>query len=378
MNGRLSDTLIFLLVVGARFLVPLLIPKFPLPALIAALVIDAADQTIFEKYTHLDLLNYQSYDKALDIYYLTIAYLSVIRNWTNGFAVEVARFLWYYRLVGVVLFELLEKRALLFIFPNTFEYFFIAYEVVRTGWNPRRLTRKAVLWMAGLIWVVIKLPQEWWIHIAKNDFTDFMKETVFGVDAEAAWSTAVGNRPVVSVSLVVAIVALVVVGRVVWARLPERDWSIRFDVDKPTGAEGALLRTGDADLDEIGPALRWPIFEKIALISLVGLVFSQMLGVNLSNWQVLPATALAVVVNASISQWFVRKGSEWGNLGESFVVLAALNTVLLTIYATWAGDGRVNRAQALFFGALLTLVTVMYDRFRGSRQRALAMSPQLT
>lgn len=378
MNGRLSDTLIFLLVVGARFLVPLLIPKFPLPALIAALVIDAADQTIFEKYTHLDLLNYQSYDKALDIYYLTIAYLSVIRNWTNGFAVEVARFLWYYRLVGVVLFELLEKRALLFIFPNTFEYFFIAYEVVRTGWNPRRLTRKAVLWMAGLIWVVIKLPQEWWIHIAKNDFTDFMKETVFGVDAEAAWSTAVGNRPVVSVSLVVAIVALVVVGRVVWARLPERDWSIRFDVDKPTGAEGALLRTGDADLDETGPALRWPIFEKIALISLVGLVFSQMLGVNLSNWQVLPATTLAVVVNASISQWFVRKGSEWGNLGESFVVLAALNTVLLTIYATWAGDGRVNRAQALFFGALLTLVTVMYDRFRGSRQRALAMSPQLT
>ena len=95
MSGRTSDTLIFLLVVGARFLIPLLIPRFPLPAIVACLIIDAADQTIFEKFTHLNLDNYQSYDKALDIYYLTVAYLSVIRNWTNGFAIEVARFLWY-------------------------------------------------------------------------------------------------------------------------------------------------------------------------------------------------------------------------------------------------------------------------------------------
>lgn len=153
MSGRTSDTLIFLLVVGARFL----IPRFPLPAIVACLIIDAADQTIFEKFTHLNLDNYQSYDKALDIYYLTVAYLSVIRNWTNGFAIEVARFLWYYRLLGVVAFEILEKRFLLFVFPNVFEYFFIAYEVVRTSWDPRRLTRKAVMGMAAFIWIVIKL-----------------------------------------------------------------------------------------------------------------------------------------------------------------------------------------------------------------------------
>ena len=49
----MSDDLVFLLVVGARFLVPLLIPRFPLPAILAALVIDAADQTIFQAFTDL-------------------------------------------------------------------------------------------------------------------------------------------------------------------------------------------------------------------------------------------------------------------------------------------------------------------------------------
>ena len=42
------DTVIFLLVVASRFVVPLAIPRFPLPAIVAALVIDAADQTIFQ------------------------------------------------------------------------------------------------------------------------------------------------------------------------------------------------------------------------------------------------------------------------------------------------------------------------------------------
>jgi L-ascorbate metabolism protein UlaG (beta-lactamase superfamily) len=175
-----SDELIFLIVVGLRFGIPLLIFRFPLPAILACLVIDAADQTIFQNNTDLNLDGYQGYDKALDVYYLSIAYLSTFRNWTDPFAARVAQMLWYYRLVGVVAFELTQVRALLLVFPNTFEYFFIAYEVVRLGWNPARLSHRAVIGMAAFIWIFIKLPQEWWIHVAQLDFTDFMKEDVFG------------------------------------------------------------------------------------------------------------------------------------------------------------------------------------------------------
>ena len=102
--------------------------------------------------------------------------------------------LWYYRLVGVVVFELTQIRAMLLIFPNTFEYFFIAYEVVRLAWNPERLSHRTVIGMAAFIWIFIKLPQEWWIHVAQLDFTDFMKEDVFGVTVDTSWSDAIGEN----------------------------------------------------------------------------------------------------------------------------------------------------------------------------------------
>ena len=43
-----TDLLVFWLVVLSRFLVPLAIPRFPLPAILAALIIDGVDQTIFQ------------------------------------------------------------------------------------------------------------------------------------------------------------------------------------------------------------------------------------------------------------------------------------------------------------------------------------------
>src|SRR5215216_3542807 len=72
MSQHSIDLTVFLVVVALRLGVPLFVPRFPLPAMIAAMLIDAADQTIFQRFTHLDLTNYQGYDKALDVYYLSI------------------------------------------------------------------------------------------------------------------------------------------------------------------------------------------------------------------------------------------------------------------------------------------------------------------
>ena len=132
-------SVVFVIVVAVRLLLPLLIPRYPLPAILASLVVDAADQTIFQAFGF-DPPGYQGYDKAMDVYYLAIAYLATLRNWTNTGAFEVSRFLYFYRLVGVVAFELSQVRALLLVFPNTFEYFFIAYEAWRTRWQTARVT----------------------------------------------------------------------------------------------------------------------------------------------------------------------------------------------------------------------------------------------
>src|SRR5690349_14372062 len=110
-----DEMTVFAAVVGARFLLPLLIPKYPLPAIVSCLILDGIDQTIFQTLGY-DPPGYQGYDKAMDMYYLAIAYLSTLRNWTNGSAIGVARFLYFYRLVGVVAFELTHWRPLLLIF----------------------------------------------------------------------------------------------------------------------------------------------------------------------------------------------------------------------------------------------------------------------
>ncbi|MBV9170789.1 MAG: hypothetical protein JOZ81_11955 [Chloroflexi bacterium] len=126
-----SDILIFAVVLALRLLVPLAIPRYPLPGILTAFLLDAVDNGIFQRFTNLNLDFYQSYDKALDNYYLTIAYISTLRNWTNRYGFKVSRFLFYYRLVGAVVFELSGVQQILLLFPNTFEYFFDFYELVR-------------------------------------------------------------------------------------------------------------------------------------------------------------------------------------------------------------------------------------------------------
>src|SRR5690349_13996901 len=101
-----DDAAVVVLIVAARLLVPLLIPRFPL-VIVAAFLLDAVDNGLLGGLTGVDLSAdgpYQSWDKALDIYYLSIAYLSTMRNWTSLPAFRVGRFLFYYRLAGYVLF----------------------------------------------------------------------------------------------------------------------------------------------------------------------------------------------------------------------------------------------------------------------------------
>ena len=303
---------VVIVILATRFIVPLFIPRFPLPAILICLVVDAADQTILQKLTDLSLDNYQNYDKALDIYYLTIAYLAVNRNWTNGIAVEVARFLWYYRLIGVLAFEITQERWLLMVFPNTFEYFFIAYEVVRTCWDPRRMSRRAVIGLAAFIWIFIKLPQEWWIHVAQNDFTDFMKETVFGVEGTSSWGDAFSNRPFVLLAIVLSLAAIVLVGLRLRKRLRPADWPFGVDVDRPT----PVLEIPGADPHV--PSMDRPILEKLVLIGLIGGIFTSVLDIEASAWQIVGATILLVLANAAISHVLSRRGVEWSSLGMEF------------------------------------------------------------
>ena len=82
------------------------------------------------------------------------------------------------------LFEVTHERWVLLIFPNTFEYFFIAYELWRTRWStPGRSPSAPGSSPRRSIWIFIKLPQEYWLHVAELDVTDTLRDYWWAVAA---------------------------------------------------------------------------------------------------------------------------------------------------------------------------------------------------
>jgi hypothetical protein len=345
----MSVDVVFWTVVLARFALPLLIPRYPLPAIVGSLVLDAADQTIFQTFGF-NPPSYQSYDKAMDVFYLSVAYMASLRNWASLAGVRVSRFLFFYRQVGVVAFELSGVRALLLVFPNTFEYFFIAYEGIRSRWNPARFGLKFWVLVAGVIWVFIKLPQEYWIHIAELDFTDTVRDV--------AWFGP---------AVVLALLALAaVLWFVVRPRLRPADWSWRFRADPlPAAIDEARERAAYQAAHR--KVFDTAALEKTFLIGLISVIYGQVLpGVEASSLQIFLSIAVFAVINSAIGLWSARRGHSWESASVSFAVVFATNIGLVALAELLLsrGEGRLQLIDTLFFVFLFSILTTLYDRFR--------------
>jgi hypothetical protein len=283
------------------------------------------------------------------MYYLAIAYLSTLRNWTNDSAVGVARFLYFYRLVGVVAFELSHVRALLLIFPNTFEYFFIAYEGIRSRWRTTRWGLRWWIWVAAIIWVFIKLPQEWWIHVAQLDFTDFL--------ADHAWA-----GPTIVVLLLVAAGVFWVWGR---PRLLPADHPWHFEAD-PLPETVDTARAQARHYAEYGAVWSMATLEKVFLLGLLSVIFAETLpGVDASNVQLFIGVAAVVVINATVSLALARRDRTIESTGLAFLARMVGN-VALVVVASWLlphEGGRISVSATLFYLVLISLVTTLHERW---------------
>jgi hypothetical protein len=342
-----SNLVVFVAVLAARLVLPLFIPRYPLPGVIGALVLDGIDQTIFQRFTTMSLDGYQGYDKALDIYYLVIAYIATLRNWDHLFAFNTSRFLLYYRLVGVLLFQFTHARALLLIFPNTFEYFFIFYEAVRLRWNPVRMSRNVVIGAAAAIWIVIKLPQEWWIHIAQRDVTDTLAE-----------------NPILIPILGIAI-ALLIWGTwwLVTHRLPDPDRSPSFTVEAPFEDSNRILQQVERLSQQL---LDRALGEKVVLVSLVTVIFAQILpDVRATPLQLGIGVSILIIANSAVSEWLIRRGVSWSTAAKEFLAMGTINAGVVVV--SWlilpGRNGSIHIGNTLFFLLLITLLVTLYDRY---------------
>lgn len=337
---------VFVAVVGARFLVPLLIPRYPLPAVVASLLLDGVDQTVFQWFGY-DPPGYQGYDKAMDVYYLAIAYLATMRNWASLPAYGVGRFLYFYRLVGVVAFELSQVRALLLVFPNTFEYFFIGYETVRSRWQPLRVSLRRWILVAALIWIFVKLPQEYWLHVAQLDLTDTLR------DYDWAWPLLI--------SLIVLLAAIL--WFVVRPRLPEPDWRLRFAADPlpvavDTAAEQAAWRARE------GAVLSAATAEKVVLLGLISVIYAQTLpGIHATDLQLFLGIGAFVVLNAAITLTAARRGRAIENTAIAFAARLLVSVGIVAAAQVLVGSNS-SPWTTVFFLALISLITTLHDRWQ--------------
>jgi len=354
---------IIIVVVGSRLLVPLLIPRYPLPAILASLIIDAVDQTVFQTFTDLELKGYQNYDKALDIYYLSIAYLSTLRNWTNRAAFQISQFLFYYRMFGNALFEITQIRMILFIFPNTFEYFFIFVSGTALFYKMKRLSIRLLLAVAAFIWIFIKFPQEYWIHIAKLDTTDLFKEKILNVPLETSWTTAFAQNIWVFPAFAIIFLAIGVILFKIIKILPKPDHKLNFGIDiseklTPTGITGTFIRN---------ILLRKRDFaEKIFFVSLITIIFSHVFpSFQAGTSDLILGVSFVILANAVVSYALIKYSKFKVDILNKFNFILIVNVVIAYAFAIFlAGDRNVNYFVIFFLAYLLTLITILYDRFK--------------
>ena len=139
------------------------------------MLIDTLDVVLIEIIWQGGFSHYAALDKGLDMYYLTFEAIVSLRweavpRWTS-----IALFA--YRGIGFALFEATQLRVFLFIFPNVFENFYVAYLALRRVAPSYALTppRLAVL----LVLVTLpKLGQEYLLHFAEVQPWDWTKQHV--------------------------------------------------------------------------------------------------------------------------------------------------------------------------------------------------------
>ncbi len=383
--------LVIYLVVALRLLLPLLIPRWPLFGILVCMFVDSADQSIMQVFGF-DPPWYQGYDKALDIYYLSIAYLATLRNWENVGAFQISRVLYYLRLVGVLAFELSGARWLLFAFPNAFEAFFVYYEIVRRRGSPMLLTRNAAVVVVAVIWFLFKLPHEWWVHIAGLDATDFIKTKILGATLNTPFWRAVVQAPAVTGALTfMAALAAFSLWQFKKRRrrkaaeaeaageAPKRQRRRPAHWARPARVAG-LLHAADP-LYQAQRRLRivimrghtattvrpWVLIEKTVLVSIVSVVFQQILpGLKANGIQTALFIALAIIATDFLLRWVLRRFGVPSSPGVDLLVTALLNFSFVLIFQLVVPliPPQYTLRSALTFAGLITLFVTLYDHYR--------------
>lgn len=179
------------MVVLIRLVVPLLILRWSLAGSILAIVADILDVVILDFLGVTEFGAYNRVDKFLDTYFYLIAGYTMF-SWgnerssssnersssANKFARNIGMFLLGYRLIGIVIYEFTEIRALLFIFPNVFIFFFMYYIIFKKLFKREPFLNWLQALPVMLVLIALKLGHEYMLHVAQFPIYQWLKDNV--------------------------------------------------------------------------------------------------------------------------------------------------------------------------------------------------------
>ncbi len=154
----------------ARIAGSLPVLRWPFYGAILAILVDQSDLFMINLLDLGGVNDYQSFDKYLDQVYIG-AFLVVALRW-QGVDRAVAVGLFAYRLIGFIVFEAMQSRDVLLLFPNLFEFWFLLVAAkLQFGWQEALRGRRLAVVLVAL--VTLKLFQEYAIHYQRwlDDFT---------------------------------------------------------------------------------------------------------------------------------------------------------------------------------------------------------------
>jgi hypothetical protein len=131
------------------------------------IIIDAVDGHMFESFG-VKRNTYEVYDKWLDLWFYIALFVFVIQKLNGSPYYLILIILFFVRLIGILSYAKLNKEWLLFTFPNLFEPVFlvvVGFPQIFSIWGKLNVF---------LIIFVLKMFIEWWIHLAKLDFTSLV------------------------------------------------------------------------------------------------------------------------------------------------------------------------------------------------------------
>ena len=142
----------------------LLVLRWAFAGALIAIAVDLSDLFLMNLLDLGGLRDYQALDKWLDLAYMA-TFLVVALRWV-GLSRRIAVLLFSYRIIGVLVFEVVGERWVLLDFPNVFEFWFVFVAAVLHYQPGYQFTiRRSLVWLAVLL--AVKEFQEYALHGAR-------------------------------------------------------------------------------------------------------------------------------------------------------------------------------------------------------------------